>query len=181
MAGQLNPATEARYLELLGLAPGATREALDAAYYLALGNLPQHPTEEDLARQQRLHHAYAVLRRIYKAREGQRSFGVRRARWAAVALFAAAGALGSGLLWSWPDLRLRLVHYEPGTVLGWKHARAPYAVVVGYERARRFATGRAAPAYELRLVENGQTVWLSERVVEKGMARIEPAQSGTLP
>jgi len=54
-----------RYLEMLGLKPGASLEQINTAYYTLIKRLGENPTEEEEARLVRLRHAYDRLRKAY--------------------------------------------------------------------------------------------------------------------
>jgi hypothetical protein len=65
---------------------------------------------------------------------------------------------------------------DPGTVVRLKGANAPYGTIVRYDPAHEFHTGEPSPAYEIRLRGSDETVWLSKRVVVKGMVAVDPTR-----
>jgi hypothetical protein len=72
---------------------------------------------------------------------------------------------------------MSLTRHDPGAVLRLRDGEAPYGTVMAYDAAHRFHTGRPTPAYEIRL-PSGETVWLSARVVAKGMVAMESPGAG---
>ena len=163
----------ARYWRTLGMAPTRSLEQLDANFYVILEQFPANPTEEEEERRQELHHAYAILRRSLQNQappasrlwEGE---GLTRRQWIVVGT-----TLGLSLaLLAWLNLgaiRLRMVTHEPGTVLRIQGQAQPYGTVLRFERHHAFPVGTPGPAYEIRRAGTGETVWVGERVAEKGM------------
>jgi len=163
------------YYERLGVAPSVTIDELNTAYYLALERFPEHPTEEQAEEQQQLQHAYAVLRKVVGSRRPTRR------PWIAAGVPLALGAVGFAalaalalLVLNLGTLKLKLTHFEPGDVLRFEAHEVSYGEVVGYESKHRFSSGSPAPAYQLRRTDGSdEVIWLSERVVEQGMVRVE--------
>ena len=59
------PKSQQHYLEMLGVARGATMDEIHTAYYLHIENYSLNPTEHDAEEQYKLRHAYNVLCRQY--------------------------------------------------------------------------------------------------------------------
>ncbi len=164
----------ARYWRALGIPPTDDLQKLDTSFYIVVEKFSSNPTEEEEARRSEMHRAYAVLRRSLAARGPVKSspaegggIATRRAR-VLVGIAAAVGV--AGLLWSnLGTLKMRWVRYEPGIVLRLAHTDTPYGTVVRFDPAHQFQVGAPVRAYELRLADGGRTVWLAERIVEKGM------------
>ena len=73
-------------------------------------------------------------------------------------------------------LSLRMTEIDPGTVVRLKDSNAPYGTILRFDPAHKFHTGDPAPAYEIHLRSGDETVWLSKRVVVKGMVPVKPAR-----
>ena len=94
------------------------------------------------------------------------------------AMLALALVLGvTYVAMNYQEVRLMLVRYEPGDVVRFKHEESPYGKVLRYDPEHRFHAGEPAGAYEIALSGKDETVWLSERIVVKGMVPIAPASS----
>ena len=86
------------------------------------------------------------------------------------ALALAVVVLMGGLVaLNWKSLRLRMIHYDQGTVVALRGHGEPYGTIVGYETMHRFPAGNPAAAYALRLEGRDTTVWVGERLVVNGM------------
>jgi len=164
----------ARYWDTIGLKPGADVEKLDTTYYLLVEQVPKDPTEEETRRQEELGHAYAVLRRSLVARDSRVAVARaaprrdRRQVAAVVALVLGAVVL---LLLNLGNLKTAVISYHAGDVLHVKGQTSVYGTVLGFERDHRFHTGPPSPAYQVRLAGSDEVIWVSERVVEKGMEK----------
>ena len=75
---------------------------------------------------------------------------------------------------NYDTIRLKMTHYESGSVLRFKSQDVPFGEVVGFEALHRFPTGNPSPAYAIRLAGKDETVWISQRLVVNGMV---PADS----
>jgi hypothetical protein len=180
-AGGMRPAAQtrgsgdplARYLNLLGLRPGASLDAVNIAYFTMVKRFPENPTEEDEARMQELKRAYDILRRAYVP-PAKRSFGVLFDRRRMIPLLGVTALALAGLLvyLNRGTIRLKMTHYRPGAVLRLRDAAAPFGTIVGYEAAHRFPAGAPGAAYEVRLEGRTDTVWISERLIVNGMVPI---------
>ena len=81
-----------------------------------------------------------------------------------------AVVLLAGLLaLNWKSLRLKMIHYEKGTVVVLQGHPEPYGQITGYESMHRFPAGNPSAAYEMKLDGRETTVWVSERLVVNGM------------
>lgn len=162
-----------RYWEMLGLKPGTDVETLDTTYYLLVEKFAKDPTEDDAKLQQGLGHAYAVLRRSCVAKESAVAIQ-RAAPKSEKRPLVMGGLLTVGIvvlvLMNLGDLRAAFVSYRPGDVLRLKGQSQPYGTVTDYEKTHSFGIGDPAPAYRFQLA-SGESVWLSARVVEKGMQK----------
>jgi hypothetical protein len=159
-----------RYLEVLGVGPNASFDAINTAYYTAIKRFPENPTEEDEARLQEVKRAYDILKRNYKPKE-ERSFHFAFNKKVALPLLGVAALMmAAGLLaLNWKMLRLKMVHYDKGTVVALKGHGEPYGTITGYEAMHRFPAGNPSGAYEMQLDGRETTVWVSERLVVNGM------------
>jgi hypothetical protein len=163
----------ARYLELLGLKPGATLDAVNTAYFTVVKRFPENPTEEDEARMQELKRAYDILRRAYVPPAKKSVLVLLDKRRLVPLLGVTAMVLVGVLVWlNWGTIRLKMTHYEPGAVLRLRSASAPFGTIVGYEAAHRFPIGAPGAAYELRLEGRTDTVWVAERLIVNGMVPV---------
>jgi len=171
-------AAAARCLDLLGVPRNASFDAINTAYFTYIKRFPQNPTEEEEARLQEIKRAYDVLRRGYQPKVEKRRARAPIDR-RIVALFGTLSlvVLTAGAVWlNWNSIRVKLIHYENGTVLALKGQSAPYGQITGYERVHHFATGNPSSAYLLRLQEDGNDVWVSERLVVNGMTPVTSAK-----
>ena len=66
---------------------------------------------------------------------------------------------------------------DAGDIVRWENEASPYGQIVRYESDHRFHTGEPSAAYEIRLADTGETVWLSHRVVVKGMTEMDPQEA----
>ena len=161
-----------RYLEVLGLRPGATLDEINTTYYTLVRTIPQNPTEEEEARIHELKRAYDMLRRAYvpQPKSGSGLSSVKRiAAPAAGALVVVAMAVLVAM--NYHTLRMKMVHYAPGTTLKLNSGSEPYGEVLAYEAQHHFPTGNPSGAYSIRLKTSGETVWVSERLAVNGMTR----------
>jgi len=160
----------ARYLEVLGVGPNASFDAINTAYYTVIKRFPENPTEEDEARLQEVKRAYDILKRNYQPKE-EKSFHFAFNKKAALPLLGVtAVVLLAGLVaLNWKNLRLKMVHYNAGTVVALKGHSEPYGQITGYEATHHFPAGNPSGAYEMKLDGRETTVWVSERLVVNGM------------
>jgi hypothetical protein len=168
-----------RYLNLLGLKPGVTLDEVTTTYYSHLEKLSKNPTEEDEQRLQQLKHAYACLRRAYvpPAPKGLSVAVDKRVLFPVMGVLAVV--LGGALIvMNRGNIKMMVTRYEPGVVLRWEGKTAPYGQVVAYEADHHFHAGSPSGAYQIRLADKDETIWLSERIVVKAML---PAGSATAP
>ncbi|HUD72033.1 MAG TPA: J domain-containing protein [Dongiaceae bacterium] len=159
-----------RYLDLLGIRPGATLDEINTAYFTLVKRFPENPTEEDEAAVQEVRRAYDIVRRRYvppKTKAFQIVFDKR----VMIPLMAVSVvALGGMFLWmNWNNVRVSTTHYEAGAVLRLPGAATPYGTVTGYESTHKFPAGVPSPAYSIKLTDKEETVWVSERLVVLGM------------
>jgi hypothetical protein len=173
---ELKPAVSGvgRYLEVLGVGPNASFDAINTAYYTCIKRFPGNPTEEDEARLQEVKRAYDILKRNYQPKEAKRfslglSFSIHSKATRALLGVAVVAMLGGLLAMNWKMLRLKMVHYDKGTVVALKGKSEPYGQIVGYETMHRFPAGNPSAAYELKLEGRDMTVWVGERLVVNGM------------
>jgi hypothetical protein len=159
-----------RYLEVLGLGPNASFDAINTAYYTCIKRFPENPTEEDEGRLQEVKRAYDILKRNYQPKK-ERSFHFAFNKKVALPLLGvAAVVMLAGLVaLNWKSLRLKMIHYNNGTVVALKGHSEPYGQIVGYETMHRFPAGNPSAAYEMKLDGRDMTVWVSERLAVNGM------------
>jgi hypothetical protein len=166
------------YLSLLGVKPGAELEQINAAYYCVLEQFPENPTEEEDAQLQELQHAYSIVRRHYvgDAPRLKRKKSVDIDGWGAVAVGGTLALVMAIvlLILNFSAVQLALTRYEAGDIVRWEDEQSPYGQILRYEAEHRFHTGEPSAAYEIRLAATGETVWLSHRVVVKGMTEMDP-------
>ena len=175
--GPISGAAAARYLELLGVGPNASFDAINTAYFTCVKRFPENPTEEEEARLQEIKRAYDHLRRGYqpKTRKQARLQIDKRVVVPLTALTLVA-LLAGGVWLNWNTIRVKMVHYGGGTVLALKGQADPFGEITGYERSHQFPTGNPSAAYRLRLKQDGNEVWVSERLVVNGMTPVAPAK-----
>jgi hypothetical protein len=169
---KLSGAGAGRYLETLGLGANATLDAINTAYYMCIKRFPENPTEEDEARLQEVKRAYDILRRSYQpaqVRTHSVSLSFRRKAKLPLLALVAVAMLGGLVALNWKSLRLKMIHYNQGTVMALKGHGEPYGTIVGYEAMHRFPAGNPTAAYALRLEGRDTTVWVGERLVVNGM------------
>ena len=164
-----------RYLETLGLKPGASLDEVSTAYYTLVKKFPENPTEEQEARINELRHAYGLLRRAYVPKE-KKVLAVLANRRLLLPVMGVLSLLllGVAVAMNYSTIKLKMTHYETGAVLRLKNGSEPYGQVVGYESRHRFPAGNPAAAYAIRLSGRDETVWVGERLVVNGMV---PASS----
>jgi len=166
----------ARHWNTLGIPPTDNLDRLETAFYLMVERFSSNPTEEEERRRLELHRAYAVLRRSLQARGGvvvERRFempGLTRRQWVTAGL-AAAISLAGLVYFNFGAIKLSWVQYEPGTVVRLAGASESFGTIVRFDPAHRFEIGKPGPAYLLTRAGTEESLWLSERVVEKGMLR----------
>lgn len=166
----------AHYREILGVDPGATLEEINTAYYLHLEKFPENPTEEEEAFQQQLRHAYSVLKRTHIEPKPRKVLLNRRFLMPVLGLLLVV--LGVTLVvMNYSTIQMMVTRYEPGDVLRWRSHQEPYGEVVRYEAEHRFHTGQPSGAYEIRLSGKDETIWVSERLVVKGMMPVAPGST----
>jgi hypothetical protein len=165
------------YLKLFDLPPGATFKQITARYYARIERLdrlgPEGPHE---AEKQRLDHAFQILKRAYtspktpaaQVRGGKRDTGTRSAA-ITIGLVAMLAVAGIFVAMNYADIKVKTSNYEVGEVVRWKNSDEPYGKITQFSGEYAFPTGNPAPAYEIQLEGQLETVWVSERLVEKGM------------
>jgi hypothetical protein len=171
------------YLKQFGLKPGATFQQITARYFACLEEFPYHMTAEQRAAKESFEHAYQILKRAYQSEAPKGRMErkvVKKPRVATrskamtsgvvVGLFVAAGIF-IGMNYS--EIKLKVSNYEVGDVVRWKDSSGPYGKVLQYDPMHRYGIGGPAPAYEIQLDGTTETVWVSERVVEKAMVPVE--------
>jgi hypothetical protein len=171
------------YLKVFGLKPGVSFRRITARYYARLEELSAEESPDRKATEQRLQHTYEILKRAYKSAtpgappiRKRRTDATQPAAVAAAVTIALLLAVGAGVLLVMhrSDLKVKLTSYEAGEVVRWKEASDPYGKVMQFDPVHRFETGRPSPAYEIQLAGGTETVWVSERVVEKAMVAVQP-------
>lgn len=163
-----------RYLEVLGVGPNASFDAINTAYYTCIKRFPENPTEEDEVRLQDIKRAYDILKRNYQPKTTKGfslslSFSIHSKGRLALLGVAVVVMLGGLLAMNWKMLRLKMVHYDNGTVVALKGKSEPYGQIVGFESMHPFPAGNPSAAYELKLEGRDMTVWVGERLVVNGM------------
>jgi hypothetical protein len=170
--------SQQHYLDLLGVKAGATMDEIHTAYYLQVEKYSDNPTEDEAEEQIKLQHAYNILRRSYDESETPptRDRSVERSPKRVLVIVAVLLAVGLSVLvaMNYSELKLRMTEYVPGTVVRLEDAHVPYGTILRYDPAHEFHTGRPTPAYEIELRNGRERVWLSKRVVVKGMVPLEP-------
>jgi hypothetical protein len=159
-----------RYLDLLGVSPGATLDEINTAYFTLVKRFPEDPTEEDEAAVQEVRRAYDIVRRRYVPPKAK-AFRIVFDKRVMIPLMAVSVlALGGMFIWmNWSNVQLSMTHYEPGAILRLKSSTAPFGTVTGFESTHRFPAGVPSPAYSIKLSDKDETVWVSERLVVLGM------------
>jgi hypothetical protein len=170
------------YLSLLGVQPGATLDEINASYYCLLEQFPDNITEVEDARLAELQHAYSIVRRYYVEDEVRPKRKKKRSSDTTLSSVAVGGTLAVIMavvlvILNFSTLRLAVVRYEPGDIVRWENETTPYGQILRYESDHQFHTGKPARAYEIRLAGTGETVWLSHRVVVKGMTEMDPQEA----
>ena len=159
-----------RYLEVLGLPPGASLDEVSTTYLIIIKRFPANPTEEEEARMQELKHAYDMLRRSYVPKQAKTLTNLFDRRYLApVGIVAAVLMTATLVMMNYSTIKMKMIRYEPGEVLRLKTQMEPYGQVVGFEPHHAFPTGNPSSAYAIRLQGNSETVWISERLVVNGM------------
>jgi hypothetical protein len=175
--GQVSTAATARSLQVLGVGANASFDAVNTAYFTFIKRFPENPTEQEEARLQDVKRAYDLLRRIYQPKV-EKAPRVQVDKRIAIPLMALTSLLllGGLVAFNWKTIRLKMVHYQNGTVLSLKGQGTPFGQVIGYESSHRFDTGNPSGAYQLRLAQDGNDVWVGERLVVNGMTPIASAK-----
>jgi len=171
--------SQQHYLDVLGLKPGASMDEIHTAYYLLIEKYSHNPTEDEADDQLKLQHAYNILCRSYEEPE-QSSPGdsadrnpKRTLKIAGALLIVCIPAI---VAMNFSALKLRMTEIDPGTVVRLKDSNAPYGTILRYDPSHKFHTGAPSPAYQIHLRGGDETVWLSKRVVVKGMVPVKPAR-----
>ena len=171
MSGNLRP-----YLKLFDLPPGATFKQITARYYARIEKLGPGPEGPNEAEKQRLDHAFQILKRAYtspkrpaaQVARGKRGPGTKSAA-LTIGLVSMLVVSGIFLVMNYADIKVRTSNYEVGEVVRWKNSDEPYGKIMQFSREYAFPTGNPSPAYEIQLEGQLETVWVGERIVEKGM------------
>jgi hypothetical protein len=82
--------------------------------------------------------------------------------------------VGTGILvaMNYSEIKLKVSNYELGDVVRWEDSSGPYGKILQFNPSHNFGTGNPSPAYEIQLDGTTETVWVSERVVEKAMVPV---------
>jgi hypothetical protein len=171
------------YLKQFGLKPGATFQQITARYFACLEEFPYHLTPEQKAEKESVDHAYEILKRAYKTEQpkaqplrkvSKRSQASTR-RQAVVTGLLVALLVGAGILlaMNYSEIKLKVSNYTVGDVVRWEDSSGPYGKILQFNPSHSFGTGNPSPAYEIQLDGTTETVWISERVVEKAMVRVK--------
>jgi len=172
-----NGQSQQHYLDILGVKPGATMDEIHTAYYLLIEKYAHNPTEDEAEEQLKLQHAYNILCRSYDEPKPASSSDTPEHR-PQLLLKVAAGLLVLGIpalvAMNFSELKLRMTDFDPGTVVRLKDSNVPYGTILRYDPAYQFHVGEPTPAYEIHLRNGEETVWLSKRVVVKGMVPLAP-------
>ncbi|HEU5181687.1 MAG TPA: hypothetical protein VFW45_12930 [Candidatus Polarisedimenticolia bacterium] len=171
--GKGNGDPQSRYLETLGLKPGASLEEINTTYFTLIKRFRENPTEEEEERLVALRNAYDRLRKGYipAAKPSIATPKDRRMMVPALAILSFL-LLGALVVLNYGTIKMKMTHYDNGSVLRLKSRTEPFGEIVGYEGSHHFPTGNPSPAYAIRLSGREETLWVSERVVVVGMARI---------
>jgi len=178
MSNNLEP-----YLTQLGLEQDATLEEINTAYFMILKRLPENPTEEEEEYQKQVVRAYAVIKRSYVApvESGVARLPINRSLLVPVAAALMVVLAVTVLVLNFGTLKVMMTHHETGVVLRWRNQTEPFGQVVGYDATHKFDKGDPFPAYQIRLAAREETIWLSERLVVRGMVPIEGAGGSSQP
>jgi len=171
--------SQQHYLDILGVKRGASMDEIHTAYYLLIEQYSVNPTEDETEEQFKLQHAYNILCRSYDEPEQPSSGGSvekNPKRTLMVAAVLVVVGISAVVAMNFSALKLRMTEIDPGTVVRLKDSKAPYGTVLRYDPAHKFHTGEPSPAYEIHLRGQEETVWLSKRVVVKGMVPVEPTR-----
>ncbi len=161
------------YLEKLGAKPDATIDEINTAYFGLLQQFSEVQTEEQANEMRELQHAYAIVRRHYTGPEPKKSIKIDPGAWTPfIGALLLVTVLTFAIL-NFSSIELMITQYEPGDVVRWEHEQTPYGEILSYDPNHRFHTGEAAAAYEIRLAGTGEVVWLSHRIVVKGMTEMD--------
>jgi hypothetical protein len=161
----------AHYRKILDVDPDATLEEINTAYYLQLEKFPENPTEEE-AFLQKLRQAYSVLKRTYTDPKPSKALVDMRILMPVLGVLLVVLSVALVVM-NYSTIQMMVTSYEPGDVLRWRSHQEPYGQVLRYEAEHRFHTGRPSGAYEIRLAGKDETVWVSERLVVKGMMPVD--------
>ncbi len=159
----------ARYFAILGVRPGATKDEINTIYFALLEQFPENPTEEEEARLQDVKHAYSILQRNYRPVVKRESVALKLRILVPVLGLTVLVLGGVFCALNYQSIRLAVVKYQPGDVVRWNNQSEPYGKVLRYDPTHRFHTGEPSAAYEIRLNDKDETIWLSERIVIKAM------------
>ena len=162
-----------RYFELLGLTPGVSKDEINTTYYMLIEKFPKNPTEEEEAQLQEVKHAFTILQRNYTATEPKRRIGFKPRTMLPI-LGTLVLVLGiTFVVMNYQDIRLMVVEYQPGDVVRFKDKDVSFGTLLRYDPEHQFHTGPPTPAYEIRLADKEETIWLSDRIVIKGMIVVD--------
>ena len=164
-----------RYFDMLGVTSSATLDDINSAYMELIERLPENPTEEQEEEQRKLKHAYDILRRAYipTKPKAPKATGVY-SRYIVPLGLVLVLVLGGVLAYMHRGaIQMAVTHYERGEVLRWQNEDAPYGTIIRFDKEHQFRIGNPDPAYQLQLHNGEETIWLSERLVVKGMVPVE--------
>lgn len=163
----------ARHWAILGVPPTMDLADLETSFYVIVEKYSRNPTEEEEAKLQEMQQSYAILRRALEERPavaGPRlELGEFTKRQRITACLAAVIGLVALSWFNSGTIKLHFTDLRPDTVLRLANQQEAYATVVRFDPAHQFAVGAPSRAYQLKLAKTEEMVWLSERVVEKGM------------
>jgi hypothetical protein len=162
----------AQCLEVLGLRPGVTIDAINTTYYTLLKRFPENPTEEDERALRDIKRAYDVLRRAYVPPKKKAIKALLDRRMLipvlSVLLVVTGGTLAA---MNWSTIKIKMTHYEKGDVMRLKTAQQPYGEILAFDDHHEWPAGNPSAAYAIRLYNSQQIVWVGERAVVNGMTR----------
>jgi hypothetical protein len=171
------------YLKQFGLKPGANFQQITARYFACLEEFPHHLTPEQKAEKESVDHAYEILKRAYKTdkpkapplRKVSRRSQAAARRTALTTGLLVALLVGAAVLLAinYSEIKLKVSNYHAGDVVRWENSSDTYGKIMQFNPSHSFGTGNASPAYEIQLEGTTETVWISERVVEKAMVRVK--------